>query len=160
MKICKVENCNKISKAHGYCSAHNHRYIRYGNPLGGRCFNNIAHPEKCTVPNCNRKYAARGFCYMHYQRLRSNGDPLKTKINTIGNGHITKGGYKIKKVNKVIITEHRDIMEKHIGRKLLPFPYEVIHHIDGNTLNNHISNLKIMSASEHQKLHMRLKHKK
>jgi len=51
--------------------------------------------------------------------------------------------------------EHRYLMEKHIGRKLEKA--EIVHHIDGDKLNNDISNLKIMNRSSHQKLHTRKK---
>lgn len=46
---------------------------------------------------------------------------------------------------------HRRIMEEHIGRKLKPT--EIVHHIDGNKLNNDISNLKIVSRKEHIEIH-------
>jgi hypothetical protein len=49
------------------------------------------------------------------------------------------------------ILAHRYIMEQHIGRFLTKD--EVVHHLDGDKLNNDISNLKIMSQSEHTKLH-------
>ena len=49
------------------------------------------------------------------------------------------------------ILAHRYIMEQHIGRFLTKD--EVVHHLDGDKLNNDISNLKIMSQSEHAKLH-------
>ena len=45
---------------------------------------------------------------------------------------------------------YRKIMEKYLGRKLRSD--EHVHHIDGNQHNNNISNLKIVSASEHAKI--------
>jgi hypothetical protein len=45
---------------------------------------------------------------------------------------------------------HRLVVEAHIGRYLTP--KENIHHIDGNKRNNDISNLQIVSNSEHQKI--------
>jgi len=47
--------------------------------------------------------------------------------------------------------EHRYLVEKLIGRKLLSG--EVVHHIDGNKKNNDISNLRLMTNGEHVSLH-------
>lgn len=44
-------------------------------------------------------------------------------------------------------------MEKELGRQLLP--NEHVHHKDLNPLNNDLSNLKIMTSSEHAAEHMR-----
>ena len=47
--------------------------------------------------------------------------------------------------------EHRTIMEEHIGRKL--GSDEIVHHIDGDKHNNDITNLTIMTRSEHSRWH-------
>ena len=47
----------------------------------------------------------------------------------------------------------RWIMEEHLGRRLLSD--EHVHHIDKNTQNNKLSNLKLMSQSEHIRLHQK-----
>lgn len=47
--------------------------------------------------------------------------------------------------------EHRLVMERIIGRPLLP--EEVVHHIDRNRLNNLPDNLQLMSQSEHAAMH-------
>lgn len=49
------------------------------------------------------------------------------------------------------ITVHRLTAEKKIGRKLLP--EEQVHHIDGNKVNNHPSNLMVCTAAEHVSIH-------
>ena len=47
--------------------------------------------------------------------------------------------------------EHRYVMEQYLGRKLSR--NEVVHHKDRNRMNNDISNLEVMSVSEHTRLH-------
>ena len=47
--------------------------------------------------------------------------------------------------------EHRMIMEQHIGRELKDD--EIVHHKDGNKINNDINNLEIISKKDHAKMH-------
>lgn len=46
---------------------------------------------------------------------------------------------------------HRVVAERKIGRQLLPG--EVVHHIDGDKLNNHPDNLEVLSQAEHMRRH-------
>jgi hypothetical protein len=72
------------------------------------------------------------------------------------NGAVDLGGYKIVYNGKgKQYKEHRLIMERYLGRGLLPT--EHIHHINGNKLDNSVENLQIISVVEHAKLHAELK---
>lgn len=53
------------------------------------------------------------------------------------------------------VYEHQLVMENHIGRYIKKG--EVVHHIDGNKSNNDISNLLLLTNSDHVKLHAILK---
>jgi len=47
----------------------------------------------------------------------------------------------------------RVIMEKHLGRTLTS--NEAVHHINGNTLDDRLENLQVVSRSDHTKIHRR-----
>lgn len=72
-----------------------------------------------------------------------------------GTGHIRRLGgdtqYKLIYHNGRQCLEHRVIMEKVMGRALATD--EVVHHIDGNGLNNDPSNLEIMKQADHRRMH-------
>lgn len=59
--------------------------------------------------------------------------------------------YEGKKYHGGYIFEHRFIMECCVKRYLLK--KEIVHHKDGNPLNNDLDNLILLSQSEHQRIH-------
>lgn len=78
MKLCSVEGCEKARHVKiGYCSKHYAKYLKHGDPLGGRDNKYLPgqSPEKCTIDGCDSKHAHGGLCQAHYLRKRRLGDP-------------------------------------------------------------------------------------
>lgn len=67
------------------------------------------------------------------------------------NGYVFIHNKKHPKNKKGYVLEHRLVVEKNIGRYLKPD--EMIHHINEIRHDNRINNLKIVSRSEHSKIH-------
>ncbi|MGQ0592704.1 MAG: HNH endonuclease [Gammaproteobacteria bacterium] len=73
---------------------------------------------------------------------------------SIARGTIDREGYRLISINGKQVREHRHVVEQHTGRKLPR--RKLVHHIDGNTLNNEISNLRVMKRGEHSREHQPL----
>lgn len=48
--------------------------------------------------------------------------------------------------------EHRLVIETHLGRKLLS--NEIVHHINGDSKDNRLENLRVMSQADHIREHL------
>ena len=96
----------------------------------------ICKEEGCDQPvRRNVRGVGLGRCVEHYaryfQELRPVGSRLRNK-----NGYVT-----IKLDDGRIIPEHRAVMERHLGRRLLPA--ETVHHVKGVKDDNRLENLEL-----------------
>lgn len=109
--------------------------------------------EHCGEPynrkkrECLDEFAARRFC----------SHSCYAKHNSSSQHYAWRGGLRLRPDGYVRATSagdkyiHRLIMESHIGRPLLK--NEVVHHINGDTSDNRVCNLVVLTNSEHRKLH-------
>lgn len=106
-----------------------------------------------------RHYEIKG-CRYCAKKLNRTEPAIRHKVSRLG--ILRKGGDRRARVlehngylyvSSVGMKEplHRLIMEHKLGRKLQS--HEIVHHIDGNPLNNHPDNLSLESISSHMKIH-------
>jgi hypothetical protein len=76
------------------------------------------------------------------------------KLSLPSGQYLSNDGYVVlskTKDGRKEIKYHRYLMEEHLGRRLLPT--EIVHHINGDKLDNLIENLQVMSRTEHNLVH-------
>src|SRR5580765_1400667 len=98
----------------------------------------------CTIADCDEVRMGWVYCSKHYQRFKKYGDPLILQIGEQGTGHVDASGYRRFRVNGKMAMEHRLVMERHLGRSLLPS--ETVHHKNGDKLDNRLENLELWSS--------------
>ena len=151
VKTCSIQGCSRPHSGRGWCRVHYQRWRRHGDPEkvlyaereDGLASIRAPKGERgiCIVEGCEKFRRAYGYCAKHYARFKSTGDPLGLKIAEAGQGHVNRDGYRKLKIGGKTISEHRHVMEQHLGRPLTAI--ETVHHRNGDRLDNRIENLEL-----------------
>ena len=102
---------------------------------------------------CRLKWLSRNTTENLNVRGHSKGHkaPHLTQLNVERN---PKLALEVDAVKRGVYTDHRRIMEEHLGRKLKP--WEDVHHINEIHNDNRIENLEVLPHSDHMKLHWKI----
>lgn len=143
---CKHEGCQEPVLCRGLCRKH-YRWLT--NPPEDRT---------CKVQGCSEKRAGLGYCRQHYNRF-VNKLPLDLKVNCRkGERHWNwKGGttpypHDFRNLRLIRLNASNGNCER-CGR-----PARVVHHKDGNTQHNELSNLTALCHPCHRHIHSGNRH--
>lgn len=141
---CKHPNgCPRRAVVKGWCNMHYQRVKATGD-AGPVAPHWEPRPDSCQHPDgCSSPVVGNGWCSMHYQRVMRYGDPgpQGSTMNARGQGHLTKHGYVVIRVDGQKSFQHRHVMEQILGRQL--HEWENVHHLNGIRDDNRPENLEL-----------------
>ena len=148
--MCVAPGCDRPAETRlGACVMHYKRFMRNGS--FERVIASYEEDDCCT--NCGDAGKLRkGLCNACRVRYSRKGHFGK-EIAVAGTGTLSTQGYWLVTVNGKRELLHRIVAERELGRKLTAS--EVVHHIDGDKLNNDPSNLQVFPSQAAHMAHHR-----
>ncbi|MGF7431066.1 HNH endonuclease signature motif containing protein [Thermoanaerobacterium thermosaccharolyticum] len=107
--------------------------------------------DKFGIPKRSRKEGVKTQKSREKRSVKMKGKLTGNKNPMYKCGHWISNGYIFTKINGKDVPIHRLVASTVIGRPLKPT--EIVHHIDGNKLNNQPQNLLIVTRSQHRTIH-------